>query len=68
MQNQVERLERELAELEAREKGLQAEVMKGGRSAEDMQKGYEQLGDLAQRIAAVMQEWEQASAQLEELA
>jgi ATP-binding cassette, subfamily F, member 3 len=68
VQNQVERLEKQLAELETQEKSLQAEVMKGGRSAEEMQKGYEQLGDLAQRIAAVMQEWEQASAQLEELA
>ncbi|MBK9417685.1 MAG: ATP-binding cassette domain-containing protein [Flavobacteriales bacterium] len=68
VQNLVERLEKQLAELEAQEKSLQAEVMKGGRSAEEMQKGYEQLGDLAQRIAAVMQEWEQASAQLEELA
>jgi len=35
--------------------------------AEALQKGYDRLGDLAQRIAAVMSEWEAASAQMEEL-
>jgi len=68
VQNQVERLEKQLAELEAEEKSLQAVVMKGGRSADEMQKGYEKLGDLAKRIAAVMEEWERTSAQLQELA
>jgi uncharacterized small protein (DUF1192 family) len=33
-----------------------------------MQKGYTQLGDLAKRIASVMEEWERTSAQLQELA
>ncbi|MFN6176351.1 MAG: hypothetical protein ACK46G_02310 [Flavobacteriales bacterium] len=32
-----------------------------------LQKGYDRLGDLAQRIAVVMSEWEAASAQMEEL-
>ncbi len=68
VQNQVERLEKQLAELEAEEKALQAVVMKGGRSADEMQKGYEKLGDLAKRIASVMEEWERTSAQLQELA
>jgi ATP-binding cassette subfamily F protein 3 len=68
VQNQVERLEKQLAELETEEKALQAVVMKGGRSADEMQKGYEKLGDLAKRIASVMEEWERTSAQLQELA
>ena len=68
MQNQVERLEKQLAELEAEEKALQAVVRKGGRSDEEMQKGYTQLGDRANRIASVMEEWERTSAQLQELA
>jgi regulator of replication initiation timing len=67
VQNQVERLEKQLAELEAEEKALQAVVLKGGRSDEEMQKGYTQLGDLAKRIASVMEEWERTSAQLQEL-
>ena len=68
VQNQVERLEMQLAELEAEEKALQAVVLKGGRSDEEMQKGYTQLGDLAKRITSVMEEWERTSAQLQELA
>jgi ATP-binding cassette subfamily F protein 3 len=67
VQNQVQRLEQQLADLEKEEKALQAEVMKGGMPAEALQKGYDRLGDLAQRIAAVMSEWEAASAQMEEL-
>ena len=35
--------------------------------ADALQKGYDRLGELAQRIAAVMSEWESASAQMEEL-
>jgi len=67
VQNQVERLEKQLADLEKDEKELQASVMKGGIPATELQKGYERLGELAQRIAAVMSEWETVSAQLQEL-
>ena len=67
VQNQVQRLERQLADLEEEEKGLQAEVMKGGIPPEQMEKGYARLGELAQRIAATMVEWEAASIRLEEL-
>ena len=66
-ENQVQRLEAELAKLEAEEKALQAEVMKGGLSADKVQKGYERLGQLAERIAAVMSDWESAAAKLEEV-
>ena len=66
-QNAVERLEKQLADLEKEEKELQATVMKGGMPADQLQKGYERLGDLAQRIAAVMAEWETTSAQLQDL-
>ncbi|MEZ4738704.1 MAG: ATP-binding cassette domain-containing protein [Flavobacteriales bacterium] len=65
--NSVERLEKQLADLEKEEKELQAQVMKGGSSAEKLQAGYERLGDLAKRIAAVMEEWENASTQLQEM-
>ena len=67
VQNQVQRLEKQLAELEQEEKGLQAEVMKGGIPPEQMEKGYARLGDLAQRIASTMQEWEAAAQRMEEL-
>lgn len=67
VQNNVERLEKQLADLEKEEKELQAEVMKGGMPADQLQKGYERLGDLAQRIAGVMEQWEAASAELEAL-
>ena len=67
LQNQVERLEKQLAELEQEEKVLQAEVMKGGIPADQMDKGYARLGDLAQRIASTMREWETAAQRLEEL-
>ena len=60
-------MEAELAKLEAEEKALQAEVMKGGLSADKVQKGYERLGQLAERIAAVMSDWESAAAKLEEV-
>ena len=63
----VERLEGRLAELEKEEKELQAKVMGGGLPAAEVQAGYERLGELAQRIAAVMEEWETAAAQVEEL-
>ncbi len=63
----VERLEVRLAELEKEEKELQAKVMGGGLPAAEVQAGYERLGELAQRIAAVMEEWETAAAQVEEL-
>ncbi|MBK8533208.1 MAG: hypothetical protein IPL64_15165, partial [Flavobacteriales bacterium] len=64
-QNAVDRLEKQLAELEKEEKELQASMMKGGIPAEQLQKGYERLGELAKRIATVMEEWETASALLE---
>jgi ATP-binding cassette, subfamily F, member 3 len=67
VQNQVERLEKQLADLEREEKELQAVVMKGGIAAAELEKGYARLGDLAQRIAVVMQEWEAASEQLQVL-
>ena len=66
-ENQVQRLEAELAKLEAEEKALQPEVMKGGLSADKVQIGYERLGQLAERIAAVMSDWESAAAKLEEV-
>ena len=37
-------------------------VMKGGMPADQLQKGYERLGELAKRIASTMEEWETASA------
>jgi multidrug resistance efflux pump len=67
VQNAVERLEKKLAELEQEEKSLQAQVMKGGLPADQVQQGYERLGELAQRIAATMEEWEEAAVQMEEL-
>lgn len=67
VQNQVERLEKQLADLEKEEKQLQTEVMKGGMPSGQLEKGYEKLGDLAKRIAAVMLEWETASGQLQEI-
>ena len=67
VQNQVERLEKQLADLEKEEKQLQSEVMKGGMPAQQLEKGYEKLGDLAKRIASVMVEWETASGQLQEI-
>ncbi|MBK8499159.1 MAG: ATP-binding cassette domain-containing protein [Flavobacteriales bacterium] len=67
LQSQVTRLEKQLAELEEEEKRLQAAVMKGGTPATEVQKGYEQMGQVAQRIAATMQEWETASTRLQEL-
>ena len=66
-QNTVERLEKQLADLEKQEKELQAEVMKGSMPADQLQKGYSRLGDLAQNIAKVMEEWESASAELQAL-
>lgn len=66
-QNAVERLEKQLADLEKQEKELQAEVMKGSMPASELQKGYERLGELAQSIAKVMEEWESASAELQAL-
>ncbi len=38
-----------------------------GLSAVALQNGYDRLGKLAERIAPVMEEWERASAQLQEL-
>jgi ATP-binding cassette subfamily F protein 3 len=66
-QNAVERLEKQLADLEKQEKELQSEVMKGSMPADQLQKGYERLGTLAQNIAKVMEEWEAASAELQTL-
>ncbi len=67
LQNQVSRLEQQLADFEQEEKQLQAEVMKSGAPTAEVQKGYERMGEVAQRIAATMKEWESASARLEEL-
>ena len=61
-QNTVDRLEKQLAELEKEEKELQAVVMKGALPPAELQKGYERLGELAKRIASTMEEWETASA------
>ena len=47
-------------------RGLEAKVMKGGIPSDQVQAGYEKLGDLAKRIATVMEEWEAASAGLQE--
>lgn len=63
----VERLEQKLAKLEEEEKAIQAGVMRSGSSAEEVGKGYERLGELAQQIAATMEEWETAASQMEEL-
>jgi ATP-binding cassette subfamily F protein 3 len=65
--NSVERLEKQLAELEKTEKELQEKVMKGNLSSDEVQRGYTELGELAQRIAGVMEEWESASSRLMEL-
>lgn len=67
VQSQVQRLEKQLAELEQEEKQLQAAVMGGGTPPAEVQKGYERMGEIAQRIAATMKEWEDASTKLEEL-
>ncbi len=67
VRNNVERLEKRLADLEREEKELQAAVMKGAKSPDEVQAGYLKLGELAKRIAEVMEEWEAASRQLEEL-
>lgn len=67
LQGQVDRLEKRLAELEAEEKRLNAELMAGGKDAEALQAGYDRLGELAKTIAATMQEWEQAAERLGEL-
>jgi ATP-binding cassette subfamily F protein 3 len=67
VQNQVERAEKELAALEQEEKALQAQVMAVGLPAAELDKGYARLGELAQRIAVVMADWEYAAARLNEL-
>ncbi|MBK6344235.1 MAG: ATP-binding cassette domain-containing protein [Flavobacteriales bacterium] len=67
MQSQVARLEKQLAELEAEEKSLQAEVMRSGMPAAEVEKGYARMGEVAERIAATMKEWEEASLRMEEL-
>jgi ATP-binding cassette, subfamily F, member 3 len=67
LQSAVTRLEKQLSDLEQEEKALQASVMKGGMPPAELEKGYTKLGDLAQRISAVMKEWETASERLEAL-
>ncbi len=67
VQNQVQRLEKKLADLEREEKELQASVMKGGLAPDEVEKGYVKLGNLAQQIAATMEEWEEIALRLEEL-
>jgi ATP-binding cassette subfamily F protein 3 len=67
LQSQVSRLEKQLADLEAEEKKLQADVMRNGTPQAEVEKGYARMGEVAQRIAATMQEWEAASLRMEEL-
>ncbi len=67
LQGAVARLEKQLAELEAEEKRLQSEVMRNGAPPAEVEKGYASMGEVAQRIAATMKEWESASVRLEEL-
>jgi ATP-binding cassette, subfamily F, member 3 len=67
LQSAVERLEKQLAEVEKEEKELQAVVMKGGMPPAELERGYSRLGELAERIAKVMQEWEDAGKRLEQL-
>lgn len=67
LQSAVERLEKQLADVEKEEKDLQAIVMKGGIPPAELERGYTRLGELAERIAKVMQEWEDAAKRLEEL-
>jgi ATP-binding cassette subfamily F protein 3 len=67
VENQVQRLEQKLAELEKQEKTAQAALAANGSNAKAMEAGYAELGDLAQRIAATMEEWERASEKLHEL-
>ncbi len=67
LQSQVKSLEQQLADLETEEKQLQAVVMKGGTPAAEVQKGYERMGVVAQRIASTMEEWENVSKRLQEL-
>lgn len=67
LQSAVERLEKQLAEVEKEEKELQAVVMKGGLPPAELERGYTRLGELAERIAKVMQEWEDAGKRLEAL-
>ncbi|MCB0763439.1 MAG: ATP-binding cassette domain-containing protein [Flavobacteriales bacterium] len=61
--NQVDRCEKQLAELEKEEKDLQGQVMRSGADPTEVQKGYERLGDLAKRIAGVMEGSEEAAAE-----
>lgn len=67
VQSIIARTEKQLAELEQEERTLQALVMKSGTPAAEVQKGYERMGEVAQRIALVMKEWEDASLRAEEL-
>ena len=67
LQSQVKSLEQQLADLETEEKQLQAAVMKGGTPAAEVQKGYDRMGVVAQRIASTMEEWENVSKRLQEL-
>lgn len=62
LENQVKRLEERLGELEKEEKAAQAGLTGGGDTA-----GYARLSELAERIAAAMGEWEQASRKLAEI-
>ncbi|HRH37904.1 MAG TPA: ABC-F family ATP-binding cassette domain-containing protein [Flavobacteriales bacterium] len=67
LQSQVKSLEQQLADLEAEEKQLQGEVMKSGAPADAVQRGYERMGVIAQRISSTMEEWENVSKRLQEL-
>ena len=67
VQGQVARLEKQLTDLEAEEKRLQADVMRSGVPAAEVEKGYARMGEVAERIAATMKEWEEASLRMEEL-
>jgi ATP-binding cassette subfamily F protein 3 len=67
LENHVKRLEGRLAELEMEEKAIQTGLGSNGSDAGAMEKQYARLGDVAERIAATMQEWEQVSEKLQEL-
>ena len=67
LRTQVERSEKELAKLETEQSALQEELNNGSLDTDRAEEGYVRLGELAQRIDALMREWEQAGAQLEAL-
>ena len=67
LENQVKRLEQKMAELEKEEKVLQADLGNGSKGAATVEAGYNKLGEIAGRISAAMEEWEVASARLQQM-